>query len=142
MLRIVVNLNKSNFLTSNYRLVSFNIINMFLGINNIPGLKAAKKILDATQDQFPPTDCIIEVLKMCLECNNSIFNDKHFLQNEVEAQGSHMSCSYSDIAMQYFDIKSFVYTAAAICWKKLKDDIFIVWSNSTLQMNLVYILIS
>ena len=115
MLRIVVNLNKSNFLTSNYRLVSFNIINMFLGINNIPRLKAAKKILDATQDQFPPTDCIIEVLKMCLECNNSIFNNKHFLQNEVQAQGYHMSCSYSDIAMQYFDIKSFVYTAAAIC---------------------------
>ena len=50
MLRIVVNLNKSNFLTSNYRLVSFNIIKMFLGINNISGLKAAEKILDATQD--------------------------------------------------------------------------------------------
>ena len=105
MRTLCYNLNKSNTLTSDCRLVSFVIINMFCSINNISGLKAVKSILDARQDQFPPTACNIEAFKLCLECNNSIFNNKHFLQSDGTAQGSHISCSYSDIAIQYFDVK-------------------------------------
>ena len=82
MLTIIDNLNKSNTLTSDCRSVSFDIINMFPSIDNISGLKAVKSILDARQDQFPPTTCIIEALKLCLECKNSIFNYKHFLQSD------------------------------------------------------------
>ena len=78
MLTIIDNFNESNTLTSDCRLVSFDIINMFPSIDNISRLKAVKSILDARQDQFPPTTCIIEPLKLCLECNNSIFNNKHF----------------------------------------------------------------
>ena len=62
MLKIIDNLNKSNTLTSDCRLVSFDIINMFPSIDNISGLKAVKNILDARQDQFPPTACITEAL--------------------------------------------------------------------------------
>ena len=51
-------------------------------------------------------NCIIEALKLCLESNNSISNNKHYLQSDSTAQGPHMSCSYSDIAIQYFDIKA------------------------------------
>ena len=47
MLTIIDNLNKSNTLTSDCRLVSFDIINMFPSIDNISGLKAVKRILDA-----------------------------------------------------------------------------------------------
>ena len=47
MLTIIDNLNKSNTLTSDCRLVSFDIINMFPSIDNISGLKAVKSILDA-----------------------------------------------------------------------------------------------
>ena len=72
---------------------------MIPSIDKISGLKAVKNILDARQYQFPPTACIIEVLKLCLECSNSIFNNKHFLQGEGTAQGPHMSCSYNDIAI-------------------------------------------
>ena len=53
MLTIIDNLNKCNTLTSDCRLVSFDIINMFPNIDNISGLKAVKIILDASQDQFP-----------------------------------------------------------------------------------------
>ena len=129
MLTIIDNLNKSNTLTSDCRLVSFDIINMFSSIHNIPGLKALKSILDTRQDQFPPMACIIEALKLCLECNNSIFNNKHFLQSDGTAQGPYMSCSYSDIAIQYFDIKALEYTPATICWKRFRDDVFIFWPH-------------
>ena len=97
MLTIIGNLNKRNTLTFHCRLVSFDIINMFPSINNISGLKAVKSILDARQDQFLPTACIIEALKLCLQCNNSIFDNKHFLQSDGTAQGPHISCSYSNI---------------------------------------------
>ena len=56
------NLNKINTLTSDCRLVSFDIINMFPGIDNISELKAVKSILYARQDHFTPTACIIEAL--------------------------------------------------------------------------------
>ena len=41
-----------------------------------------------------------------------------------------MSCSYSDITIQCFDVKALEYTPATISWKRLKDDIFIVWPHS------------
>ena len=106
MLAVIDNLNRSNTLTSDCRLASFDIINMFSSIDNISGLKAIKSILDVRQDHFPPTTCIIEALKLCLECNNSIFDNKHFVQSDGAAQSLHMSCSYSDIAIQYFDVEA------------------------------------
>ena len=114
MLTMIDNLNKSNTLTSDGRLVSFDIINMFPSIDNISGLKVVKCIIDAGQDPFLPTTCITEALILYLECNNSVFNNKHFLQSDGTAQGPHMSSSYSDIAFQYFDVKALEYTPAAI----------------------------
>ena len=96
---------------------------MIWSLDNI--LKAVKSILDARQDQFPPTARIIEAFKLCLECNNSIFSNQHFLQSDGTAQVLHMSCPYSDIAIQYFDVKALEYTPATICWKRFRDDIFV-----------------
>ena len=131
MLAIIDNLNKSNTLISDCKLVSFDIINMFPSIDNISGLTAR-------QDQFPV--CIIEALKLCLQCNNFIFNNKNFLQSDGIAQGPHISCSYSDIAIQYFDVKALEYTPATICWKRFRDDIFIVCH--AVLTNLIYFLIT
>ena len=129
MLTIIDNLNKSNTLTSVCRLVNFDIIIMFPSIDITSGLKAVKSVLDARQNQFPPTACIIEALKLCLECSNSIFNNKHFLHSDSTAQVRRMSHSYTDIAIQYFDVKALEYTPETICWKRLRDDIFFVWSH-------------
>ena len=86
MLTIIDNLNNSNSLTSDCKLVSFDIINMFPSIDNISGLKSMKKVLESRSNQFPPSNCIIEALKLCLESNNSIFNSKHYLQSDGTAQ--------------------------------------------------------
>ena len=133
---IIDNLNKSNTLTSDCTLVSFDIINMSPSIDNISGLKAVKSILDARQDQLLTMTCIIEALILCLECNNSIFNNKHFLQSGGTAQGHHMSCSYSAIANQYFDVKALKYTPATICWERFRDDIFVVWPHSIDELDI------
>ena len=102
MLNFIDFLNNSNILKENCTLESFDIVNMFPSNDNESGLQAVKNALEATEEQFPPTRCITEALELCLKCNNSIFNKKHFLQNDGTAQGPHMSCSYSDIAIEQF----------------------------------------
>ena len=100
MLNFIDFLNDSNILTENCMLVNFDIVNMFPSINNESGLQAVKNALEARAGQFPPTPCITEALELCLKCNNSIFNKRHFLQNDSTAQGPHVSCSYGDIAIE------------------------------------------
>ena len=107
MLNFIDYLNKSNTLTEDCILVSFDIVNMFPSKYNQSSLQAVKSNLEARQEQFLPTDCIIAALKLCLESNNSIFNNKHFLQTDGTAQGPHMSCSYGDMATESFDKKHY-----------------------------------
>ena len=90
---------------------------MFPSIDNISGLKSVKKVFESRSNQFRPSNCIIEALKLCLESNNSIYNNKHYLQSDGTAQRLHMYCSYSDIAIQYFDIKALEFNPQLICWK-------------------------
>ena len=63
MLAITNNSNKTNTLTSNCRIVIFVIVNIFPSIDNHSGLIAGKSVLDARQNQFPTTACIIEALE-------------------------------------------------------------------------------
>ena len=93
MLNFIHFLNDSNILTKNCMLVSFNIVNMFPSTDNESSRQAVEKALEAREEQFPPTLCITEALKLCLKCNNSILTRRHFLQNDGVAQGHHISCS-------------------------------------------------
>ena len=71
MLTIIDTFNSSKSLTSDCKLVRFNITNMFPSIDSISGMKSVKS------NQFPPSNFIIEALKLCLESNNSVFNIYH-----------------------------------------------------------------
>ena len=136
MLNIIDMINDCNILTEDSVLVSFDIVNMFPSIRNVSGLEAVSEILENRETNFPPTECILQALKLCLECNNSVFNEKFFLQEDGTAMGPHMSCSYSDIAMYRFDLKALSHTPKLLCWKRFRDDIFAVWI--TLQKNFIH----
>ena len=104
MFDIIDNLNDPN-LPDNSVLVSFDVVNMFPSIDYESSIKAVKEMLDVRENKNPPTVYILEALRLCLECNNSVLNNKNFLQTNGTAQGPHMSCFYSDIAMAHFDIR-------------------------------------
>ena len=129
ILDIIDNLSDSN-LPENTVLVSFDVVNMFPSNDNESGIKAAKKVLNDRESKNPPTECILEALRLCLECSNSVFNDKNFIQTDGTAQGPHMSCSYSDIAMAHFDNRPENYTLKPTVWKRLRDDVFSVWTHN------------
>ena len=128
-------INDSNILTEDSVLVSFDIINMFPSIDNVSGLEAVSKILENRETNFPPAECILDALKLCLECNNSVFNEKFYLQEDGTAMGPHMSCSYSDMAMYRFDLKALSYRPKVLCWKRFRDDIFAVWNHSLQELH-------
>ena len=55
---------------------------MFPISDNNSELKGVKSVLDfnwsSVLDQLPSTACIPEALKLCFECSNCIFNNRHF----------------------------------------------------------------
>ena len=85
-LNIVDELNRSN-LPCESTLVGFDIVNMLPSIYNDVGLKTVFKILDSRVNKFPPTQSVIEALELCLTCNNSIFNNKNYLQTMAQLKG-------------------------------------------------------
>ena len=135
MLNIIDEMNQSNRLDDTCILVSFDVVNMFPSIDNATGIEAVRDILENRSVDFPPTDCIIEALSLCLRSNNSIFNGQHYLQEDGTAQGPHMSCSYSDIAMYLFDLKALNYPTGVICWKRFRDDVIVVWNDSRSELD-------
>ena len=49
-----------------------------------------------------------------------------------------MSCSYSDIAIQYFDIKALEFNPLVICWKRFRADIFVVWPHTLQELQVFF----
>ena len=130
LLDIIDNMN-SMLLPADAILVNFNIVNMFPNTGNKSGLDAVKFVLLKRSINTPPVECILEGLELRLTCNNSIFNNRNFLQTDGTAQGSHMSCSYSDITMSKFDTASLQYHFQPTLWKIFRDYILPIWTHGS-----------
>ena len=77
--------------------------------------------------------------KLFLQCNNSAFNEKFYLQEDSTAMGSHMSCSYSGISMYRFHLKALRCVPQILFWKKwFKDKILAAWNHSLLEFHKVF----
>jgi len=74
LLNVIDDLNQRG-IPDNTVLVSFDVVNMFPSIDNVSGIEAVSEILRSREANFPPAECIIDALKLCLECNNSFFNN-------------------------------------------------------------------
>ena len=106
MLDIIDDLNNLNLHRESV-LVSVDIINMFPSIDNKLDINSVIKLLNKRGCKNPPTQCVNEALELCLNCNNSIFNNTSYIQTDSIAQGPHMSCSCANIAMASHDSKAF-----------------------------------
>ena len=58
MLNITDMINDGNILTEDSVSVSFDIVNMFLSIDNVSGFEAESEILENKKTDFPPAECI------------------------------------------------------------------------------------
>ena len=128
MLDIIDNLNSLDW-PLNSILVSFDVINMFPNIDNNIGFSSVKKYLDLRSQNIPPTNCFLEALELCHTWNNSFFNYENYLQIYGTAQGPYTSCHYVEIAMEDFDKEASEYHLSPTTWKRLRDDVFVLWPH-------------
>ena len=109
---------------------------MYPSIDNEVGLAACKEALDRREKLSPGTECLLEAIKITLECNNSTFNKKHYRQNRGTAMGPHNVCSYADLAMTVIDRKILDVNKLPNDvlfppdWSRFHDDCFIIWFES------------
>ena len=134
MLNIIDNLN-NNCIPEKKFLISFVVVNMFPSIHNESAIKSVERLLITRSILNPPTLCIFEALRLRLECNNSIFNNKFYLQTDGTALGPNMSCSYSDIAMAVYDEKAREHPFKTLIWKRFRDDVIALWIHSNEDAN-------
>ena len=90
------------------------------------GSDAIKSVLLKKLTNTPLIECILEGLEFSLTCNNSIYNNRDFLQTDGTVQGPYISCSYSDIAMSKFDTATLQYHFQSTRWKRFRDDILTI----------------
>ena len=65
----------NNTISDSSILVSFDIVNMFPSIDNISSFEAVSEILSNRESYFPPAECVLEDLNLCLKCSNSVFDN-------------------------------------------------------------------
>ena len=65
-------------------LVSWDVISMYPSIDNKVGLAACNKTLDRREHTSPSTECLLEAIKITLECNNSIFDKNTTVKIEIQ----------------------------------------------------------
>ena len=108
---------------------------MFPNIDNNLGIKAVTGALNSRDVQNPSTECIVEAVKICLEHNNSHFQDKHFLQARGTAMGPKNACSYADLAMGIINQKAKSGQIKPNLWWRYRDDIFDLWTQGTTKLD-------
>ena len=80
MLCITDNINSRNIIIKDSVFVSLDVVNMFPSIDNVLGLETVSEIRHNKESDLAPAECILDALKLCLECNNSVFNSHFYLQ--------------------------------------------------------------
>ena len=109
---------------------------MYPSIDNKVGLAACKEALDHGEHTSPSTECLLEAIKITLECNNSIFSKKHYRQNRGTAMGPRNACSYADLAMTTIDRRILDVNNRPEDvlfppdWSRFRDDCFSIWFES------------
>ena len=99
-------------------------------IDNKLGLTAVRKALNAREDKFPSTTCILEAVKICLKSNHSVFKENFFLQIHGTAMGPKNACSYANLAMGEIDLKAkFSGPIKPSYWRRYRINVFDLWQQ-------------
>ena len=129
LLQKIEDLNRTGPFPKESLLVSWDVVAMFPNIDNVLGINAINEALNSRATNFPSTECILEAVRICLQHNNSQFQDENFLQIHGTAMGPKNACSYADIAMGVIDKKAKSGTIKPNLWWRYRDDIFDLWTQ-------------
>ena len=110
LLDIIDELN-SEMIPGNTILVSFDIVSMYLSIDDSRGIADVRNALETRKSKSSSINCITEGLEICLNCNN-------LLQLNRTVTGTPNSCSYADVAV--FNIDKNVLQAKTNTYEEMR----------------------
>ncbi|XP_071139779.1 uncharacterized protein [Mytilus edulis] len=124
-------MNSLSPLPNNTILVSMDVCSLYTNIPKDEGIAACEKVWNTRKDKHPQTDCLVQLLKLVLENNNFIFNDKHFLQIDGTSMGTKMAPSFANIFMG--DLEERILLSVPykpLSWLRFIDDIDMKWNDT------------
>ena len=112
-------------------LATIDVDALYTNINNNDGLKTVKQAFDANPNTKRPNKQILQLLKLCLENNDFIFNKEWYLQIYGTAMGKKFAPNYANIFMANWEEEALKKcTLKPLCYFRFLDDIFIIWTHS------------
>lgn len=115
----------------NALLVTIDVDALYTNINNQDGLETVKQVLLDNPNPDRPDEEILELLKICLENNDFIFNGEWFLQTYGTAMGRKFAPNYANLFMAQWEKEALLKSLLQPeCYFRFLDDIFIVWPHS------------
>ena len=116
---------------NNALLITLDVDALYTNIDNSNGLKAVQHMFQKYPDPFRPEQEILELLKLSLENNDFIFNQKWFLQIWGTAMGKKFAPEYADIFMANWEEGALSKCPLKpLSYLRFLDDIFIIWPHS------------
>ena len=135
LLQKIEELNKSGPFPQDSLLVSRHVVAMFPNIDNYLGIAAITAALNSRVNKFPSTDCIVEAVQVCLEHNNSQFQEENYLLIHGTNMGPQNLSSYADLAMGIIDKRATSGEIRPNLWWRYRDDIFDLWTQRPHKLN-------
>ena len=121
--------DKLNNLNINYpfKMISFDVVSLFTKVPVDDLLEYLSDFLD-NYDLILPTDCIIELIKLCICDSVFTFDDKFYVQHFGMAMGNPLSPVLSNLYMEFFETRFLPNILPnGVFWFRFVDDIFCIW---------------
>jgi hypothetical protein len=111
-------------------LVTADVSSLYPSIPTTAGLRALRSALDSRPRQVPPTEAIIRLAELVLNCNHFTFNGRYYTQTSGTAMGTRFAPNYAIVFMDEFE-RGLLEAAdlKPTCWFRYIDDIFFVWPH-------------
>ena len=82
---------------------------MYTNIDNKDGLMAVKSLFEKHRDPSRPDHYILELLRICLENNDFLFDGQFWLQISGTAMGKIFAPSYANLFMAWVEERFFAH---------------------------------
>ena len=112
-------------------LITIDVDALYTNINNQDGMETIKQAFIDNPNLDRPDQEVLELLKICLENNDFIFNNEWYLQTYGTAMGRKFAPNYANLFMAQWEKEALAKcTLKPDCFFRFLDDIFAVWPHS------------
>ena len=112
-------------------LATLDVESLYTNIDNTDGLEAVREAFQLNPDPNRPCSQILELLQLCLENNDFMFNGQWFLQTFGTAMGKKFAPNYANLFLAQWEKSALSRcNLKPDCYFRYLDDIFLVWSHS------------